>query len=391
MSLGAARNFARLPTTTAPSMKIEAITLREIQLPFVQVFETSFKRFHVRRVVLVTVHCEGVDGWGECSAGEDPYYSSEWTESAWQTLKTYLVPSVLGRDLPSARDCVPLMARVRDHHMAKAAIENALWDAEAKQKAQPLWKLLGGCRREIENSATLGIESRVEELLEKIEVELAAGYRRIKVKIKPGWDVGVFERIRSRWPQLALSCDANAAYGLDQLELLRTFDRFDLSVIEQPLWEDDLYFHAQLQRELRTAIGLDESIHHARAARVAITLGACRMINIKVARVGGFSEALAVHDLCREQGVPVWCGGMLDAGIGRAHNIALATLENFVIPGDIGASRRRWKEDIIDPEVTVSHEGLITVRDEPGIGYRIRHDFLEQVTVRKETLWPTGV
>jgi len=367
-------------------MKIEAITLRELNMPLVHFFETSFGRTYSRRILLVTAHCDGVDGWGECVAGEDPFYSSEWVESAWPTIKHYLAPAVLGKSLNSARESAPLMARVRGHRMAKAALENAVWDAEARQKEQPLWRLLGGTRREIECGVSIGIQDSIDQLLQKIEIELAAGYRRIKVKVKPGWDVNVLERIRSRWSDIVLSCDANSAYTPDQVEHLRKFDQFNLLMIEQPLWNDDIYYHARLQRELRSAICLDESIRHARDAAAAIETGACRIINVKVGRVGGFTEALKVHEVCRLTNIPVWCGGMLESGIGRSHNVALSTLENFRLPGDVSASKRYWKEDIIDPEVKVSPQGMIAVRDVPGTGYRVREGLIEKLTVRKETI-----
>jgi O-succinylbenzoate synthase len=367
-------------------MKIEAITLREIQMPLVHFFETSFKRTLSRRILLLTVHCEGIDGWGECVAGEDPFYSSEWTESAWPTIKHYLVPAVLGRTLSAARESVPLMARVRGHDMAKAAIENALWDAEAQEKQVPLWKLLGGTLPEISCGVSIGIQDSVGQLLEKIQIELTAGYRRIKVKVKPGWDINVLERIRSLWPEILLSCDANSAYTLDELEHLRKFDQFNLLMIEQPLWHDDIYYHSLLQQELRTAICLDESIRHARDAAKALSMNACGIVNIKVGRVGGFTEAKKVHDACASRNIPVWCGGMLESGVGRVHNIALSTLHNFRLPGDVSASKRYWKEDIIDPEVEVTSQGTITVRDGPGTGYRVREDLIEKLTVRKETI-----
>jgi O-succinylbenzoate synthase len=371
-------------------MKIEAITLREIQMPLVHFFETSFSRTYNRRILLVTVHCEGINGWGECAAGENPFYSSEWTESAWSTIQHFLAPALLGHNLTSARECVPLVARVRGHRMAKAALENALWDAEASRKSLPLWKLLGGTKREIQCGVSIGIQDSIEQLLEKIETELAAGYRRIKVKVKPGWDVKVLERIRSRWPNILLSSDANSAYTLDELEHLRKFDQFNLLMIEQPLWGDDIYYHARLQRELRTAICLDESIHHARDVATAVQMGACRIINIKVGRVGGFTEAKKVHDVCQANNIPVWCGGMLESGIGRAHNVALSTLENFRLPGDVSASKRYWKEDVIAPEVEVTPQGTIVIRDEPGTGYRVREDLIEKLTVRKETIRPVA-
>jgi O-succinylbenzoate synthase len=367
-------------------MKIEAVTLREIQMPLVHFFETSFGRTYSRRILLVTAHCEGVDGWGECVAGEDPFYSSEWVESAWPTIIRYLAPAVMGRNVESARECPGLFAKVRGHRMAKAALENALWDAEAKQKNLPLGKLLGGTRTEIPCGVSIGIQDSVEQLLDKIQIELAAGYRRIKVKVKPGWDVNVLERIRSRWADITLSCDANSAYTLDQVEHLRSFDQFNLLMMEQPLWDDDIFYHARLQKELRTSICLDESIVSARAAAAAIETGACRIINVKVGRVGGFTEAKKIHDVCQSQKIPVWCGGMLESGIGRAHNIALSTLENFRLPGDVSASKRYWKEDIIDPEVQISPQGMIAISEQSGTGYQIKEDLIEKLTTRKETV-----
>jgi O-succinylbenzoate synthase len=372
------------------SMKVEAITLREIQMPLVNFFETSFGRIYSRQILLITIHSEGVKGWGESVAAEDPFYSSEWIESAWPTITRYLAPAILGRNLETARECPALFARVRGHRMAKAALENALWDIEAKQKQQPLWKLLGGTRREVSCGVSIGIQDSVEQLLEKIQTEVAAGYRRIKVKVKPGWDVNVLERIRARWPEITLSCDANSAYTLDQVEHLRSFDQFNLLMIEQPLWDDDIYYHARLQKELRTAICLDESIVNARTAAIAVETGACRIVNIKVGRVGGFTEARKVHDLCRAQNIPVWCGGMLESGVGRVQNIALSTLENFRLPGDVSASKRYWKEDIIEPEVEVSPQGTIAISNEPDMGYRVKEDLIEKLTVRKETVTARG-
>jgi len=371
-------------------MKIEAITLREIQVPLVHFFETSFGRTYNRRILLLTAHCEGIEGWAECVASEDPFFSSEWIESAWHTIKSHLAPVVLGRSLVHAREAAALMAKVRGHRMAKAAVENALWDAEAQEKQQPLWKLLGGTRSEIACGVSIGIQDSVEQLLEKVATEVAAGYRRIKVKVKPGWDVNVLERIRSRWPDIVLSCDANSAYTLDDVEHLRKFDQFNLLMIEQPLWHDDIYYHARLQKQLRTAICLDESIRHARDAAFAVESGACRIVNIKVGRVGGLTEAKKVHDACEANNVPVWCGGMLESGVGRAHNIALSTLENFRLPGDVSASKRYWKEDIIEPEVEVSPLGFIAIGNQPGRGYRVRTDMVEKLTARKETLRASG-
>jgi o-succinylbenzoate synthase len=367
-------------------MKIEAITLREIRMPLVHFFETSFGRTTERAILLVTLHGGGLNAWGECVAGENPYYSSEWVESAWVTIAKFLAPAVLGKDFSTARELPPLLAPVKGHRMAKAAIENAMWAAEAEEKGVPLWKLLGGTRRQIECGVSIGIQDSVEQLLERIETELAAGYRRIKVKVKPGWDVNVLEKIRARWPEILLSCDANSAYRLDDFDHLKQFERFGLLMIEQPLWNDDFFFHARLQKQMRTAICLDESIRNARDAEAAIELGACRIVNIKVGRVGGFSEAIRVHDVCRVHEIPVWCGGMLESGVGRVHNIALSTLENFQLPGDVSASKRYWKEDIIEPEVEITREGMINVPEAAGTGYRVREDLIEKLTVKKEVL-----
>jgi len=367
-------------------MRIEAITLRELKIPLVHFFETSFGRTYTRRVLLVTLHCDGLEGWGECVAGENPYYSEEYIDGAWDVAVRYLAPALLRKTLQSGRDVPALLAQVREHRMAKAALENAAWDAEAQEKNLPLWKLLGGTRREIACGVSIGIQDSHEQLLEKIEAELAAGYQRIKVKVKPGWDVDVLEKIRARWPKILLSCDANSAYTLADEPHLKGFDRFKLLMIEQPLWSDDIYFHARLQRQLQTALCLDEAIRSARDAEAALELAACRIVNIKVGRVGGFSEAIAVHDVAQRFGIPVWCGGMLESGIGRSHNVGLSTLANFTLPGDVSASKRYWKEDIIDPEVEVSAQGTIAIGDQPGRGYEIRTDLIEKLTVRREVV-----
>jgi O-succinylbenzoate synthase len=364
-------------------MKIESITLREIQMPLVHFFETSFGRVNSRRIVLATVESEGVRAWGECVCNEGPFYSEEWTDGAWMALSEFLIPALVGKNIGCAAEAAGLMARVRGNRMAKAALENALWEAEAEQRRVPLWKLLGGTRSEIACGVSIGIQDSVEELLDKIEEELRAGYQRIKVKVKPGWDYDVLRRIRERWPKILLSCDANSAYQLDDTAHLKRWDEFRLLMVEQPLWNDDFYFHAGLQSQIETAICLDESIHHARDAQAAADLGACRIVNIKVGRVGGFGEALKVHNLCQQRGIPVWCGGMLESGVGRAHNVALSTLANFRLPGDVSASKRYWKEDIIEPEVLVSERGTIAIADVPGTGYSIKEDLVDRLTVRK--------
>lgn len=371
-------------------MKIEAITLREIRMPLVHFFETSFGRTTERRILLLTVHTDGPDGWGECVAGEDPFYSEESIDTAWYAIERYFAPALLGCEVEHGKDVPGLLARVRGHRMAKACVENAVWDAEGQAKNVPLWSLLGGVQAEIACGVSIGIQNSPEQLLEKIETELAAGYRRIKLKCKPGWDLKIFEKVRERWPQIVLSCDANSAYTLEQAGHLKEFDRFHLLMIEQPLWPDDFYFHAQLQRQIKTSICLDEAIRDRRTAQAAVELGACRIINIKVGRVGGFTEAVAVHDVALRARLPVWCGGMLESGIGRAHNIALSTLPGFTLPGDVSASKRYWKEDIIEPAVEVSSQGFIKVPTVPGRGFQIKTKFVDQLTVRKKELLLSG-
>lgn len=355
-------------------------------MPLVHFFETSFGRTTERRVLLVELKIDGASAWGECVAGEHPYYSEESLETAWYVIQDELAPALLGHDIDSGRDVPALLKRVRGHRMAKGALENAVWEAEAQAKAVPLWTLLGGVQREIACGVSLGIQNSLDQLLNKIELELAAGYQRIKLKCKPGWDLRVFEGVRDRWPDILLSCDANSAYTLDDTEHLKQFDRFNLLMIEQPLWNDDFYFHATLQKQLETRICLDEAITHARNARAAIELGSCGIINIKVGRVGGFSEAIAIHDVAAANNIPVWCGGMLESGIGRAHNIALSTLPNFSLPGDVSAAKRYWKEDIVEPEINVSQKGTIAVSDKPGRGYELRADLIDRLTVRKKTM-----
>lgn len=372
-------------------MKVEAITLRELHIPLVHFFETSFGRTYNRRVLLVTLHSNGLEGWGECVAGENPYYSEEYVDGAWDVIVRYLGPSLLGKTLGAGREAPPLLARVREHRMAKAALENAVWDAEAQEKAVPLWKLLNGSQREIACGVSIGIQDSHEQLLQKIETELSAGYQRIKLKVKPGWDVDVLEKVSARWPNILLSCDANSAYTLQDLEHLKSFDRFKLLMIEQPLWSDDFYFHARLQKAIQTSLCLDEAIRSSRDAEAALELGSCRIVNVKVGRIGGFTDAIAVHDVAQRFGVPVWCGGMLESGIGRSHNVALSTLPNFKLPGDVSASKRYWKQDIIEPEVEVSPRGTITVSDKPGRGYELRRDLIEKLTVRQETLKASSV
>jgi o-succinylbenzoate synthase len=365
-------------------MRIERVELREIHLPLVHFFETSFGRTTERRIVLVRVHADGFTGWGEVTAGEEPLYSHETPETAWHVLRDFLIPWTLGRDFASPSDLAARFLPVRGHNMAKAALENALWDIEAQMKSVPLSRLIGGTLDEIPCGVSIGIQNSIDDLLAKIEGELAAGYQRIKVKIKPGWDLEVLERVRARFPRIVLSVDANSAYTLADLEHLRQFDRFYLLMIEQPLHWNDIFDHARLQRELQTPICLDESIHDAGDARKALDAGACKIVNIKLGRVGGFTSARAVHEVCRARNIPVWCGGMLESGIGRAHNLAMSTLPGFTLPGDVSASRRYWHEDIIDPEVTVTPQGTIRVPQTPGLGYAPNLERIEKATVRRE-------
>jgi O-succinylbenzoate synthase len=367
-------------------LTIDAVHLREINMPLAHPFETSFGVTTARRILLVEVESEGVTAWGECVAGEHPYYCDETIDTAWLIAESELVPRLLGKELVGGGGCPALFSQVRGHRMAKAALENAVWDLEAQQKQVSLADLLGGTRTEIACGVSIGIQPSKAALLERVEEALAAGYQRIKLKCKPGWDTKIFEAVRGRWPEIQLSCDANSAYRVVDFDKIVEWDDFDLMMIEQPLWYDDFYFHSMLQKRLNTSICLDESIRNRRDALAAIDMESCRIINIKVGRVGGFSEAIAVHNAAAERGVPVWCGGMLESGIGRAHNIALSSLENFSLPGDVSASARYWAEDIIEPEVTVSAKGEIAVPDGVGSGFTVRRDRIEKLTVRERTM-----
>jgi O-succinylbenzoate synthase len=367
-------------------MKIDAIVLRELHLPLVRPFETSFGVTTNRRVVLAEVRSEGLTGWGECTAGEHPFFSAESTESAWQVIVSELGPMLAAATPEHGGDCPKIFKLVRGNRMAKATLENAIWDLEAQREGVSLSRLIGGVRDVIPCGVSLGIQPTISDLMAIIERELAAGYQRIKLKCKPGWDVDVFERVRNRWPEIMLSCDANSAYKLKDADHLVGFDAFDLLMIEQPMWYDDFYYHSMLQKRLETPICLDESIRNRRDALAAIEMESCKIINIKLGRVGGFSEAIAVHNAAQERGIPVWCGGMLEAGIGRSHNIALSTLENFTLPGDVSASARYWREDIVEPEITVSSAGEIAIPDFPGRGYEVRTDLVDRLTVRKEEI-----
>ncbi|GGA61120.1 o-succinylbenzoate synthase [Edaphobacter acidisoli] len=368
-------------------LNIDAIHLREINMPLAHPFETSFGMTTGRRILLVELESDGLTAWGECVAGEHPYFSDEMIDTAWIITETELAPRLLEADLIGGGSCPEVFKQVRGHRMAKAALENAVWDLHAQVERVPLAELLGGTRQKIPCGVSIGIQTSKERLLDIIEAELAAGYQRIKLKCKPGWDNNIFEAVRDRWPNILLSCDANSAYRMRDFDHITTWENYDLLMIEQPLWYDDFYFHSMLQKRLATPICLDESIRNRRDALAAIDMESCRIVNIKVGRVGGFSEAIAVHNAAAERGIPVWCGGMLETGIGRSHNIALSSLPNFSLPGDVSASSRYWTQDIIEPAVTVSTKGEITVPTTPGRGFEVQKDRIEALTVRRQSLY----
>jgi len=363
-------------------MKIESVILREIRMRLKAPFETSFGITQDRRILLVEVSADGVTGWGEVTAVEAPSYNSETTDTAWHIISEFIAPLVIGKDFANAAQVRQLLSGIRGHQMAKAGVENSLWDIEAQQRGMPLSTLLGGTLTEIACGVSLGIQESPTALVNKVERELRSGYQRIKLKIKPGKDAGFISAVRKEFPNILLSVDANSAYRLEDTDHLRTFDDFQLLMIEQPLEWDDIHSHSKLQAQMRTAICLDEYINTSGHARAAIELGACRIINIKLGRVGGHSGARGVHDVCREYAIPVWCGGMLESGIGRAHNIAISTLPGFTLPGDVSASSRYWDEDIVEPEIEVAPIGTIRVPTAPGLGYSVKCDLVERLSVR---------
>jgi O-succinylbenzoate synthase len=363
-------------------VRIDRLELRLCRLPLVSFFETSFGRSYDRTFLLVTLHGGGHEGWGEGVAEANPYYSSETTETAWHIITEFIAPRLANRVFADPREVFPALAAIRGHNMAKAAVEMAAWDLFAKAQGQPLSRLLGGTRDRIASGVSIGIQDSLDALAAAIERELAAGYRRIKIKIKPGWDVAAVEMVRARFGGIALMVDANAAYTLDDAPHLAALDPHDLMMIEQPLEYDDVSDHAELQRQIRTPICLDESIHTVRVARDAIAMGACRIINIKPGRVGGHRESIRLHDLCAAHGIPVWHGGMLETGIGRAHNVHLASLPNFSLPGDIAASKRYYQPDLIEPPWDIAADGTMAVPDGPGIGVDIVQDRVDRATLR---------
>jgi O-succinylbenzoate synthase len=378
-------------------VKIDRLELRLVKLPLVHFFETSFGRIDDKHFILVRVDGDGVTGYGECVAEQDPYYSSETNATVWHIIEAFVAPRVLGIDFAHPREVFPALKAIRGHNMAKAAVEMAAWDLFAKQRGEPLSRVLGGthlrsesfggqARDRIASGVSIGIQRSLDELAAKVERELAAGYRRIKIKIKPGWDLAAVETVRARFGAIPLMVDANAAYTLGDADHLAQLDRFDLMMIEQPLDYDDIADHAALQRRLTTPICLDESIKTVGIAREAIAAGACRIINIKPGRVGGFSESIRLHDLCASKGIPVWHGGMLESGIGRAANVHLSTLPNFTLPGDIAASKRYFDPDLIEPPIEVAADGTVAVPTGPGIGVAIREDRIDAATLRREAI-----
>jgi O-succinylbenzoate synthase len=362
-------------------VRIDRAELRLLPLRLRERFEISSGSRQDRSVILLTLHGEGEVGWGECVVGKDPGYSYETTETAWHVLTDFLLPAVVGRDAEGPDDVLAPAAWVRGHRMAKAAVEMAAWDLRARLDGVSLADAVGGGRRPVEVGVSVGLQPDDETLLAKVAGYVAEGYRRVKLKIKPGRDVGMVRAVRERFPDLPLMADANSAYSLADADRLAALDALDLMMIEQPLAWDDVRDHARLQERLRTPICLDESIRSAADAALALELGSCRIINIKPGRVGGFASARAIHDLCAERGVPVWCGGMLESGVGRAHNVALATLPGFTLPGDISASARYWERDIVEPEFVV-RDGTVELPEGPGIAVRPDVERIDAMTVR---------
>ncbi len=364
-------------------MRVTRAELRQVELPLVFPFETSFGREAVKTCLLVRLFADGLEGWGEVPAGSAPLYNEETVGTAWHILETFILPQLLRQELAHPRDFTPLVRPLRRHYMAKAGIEAALWALHSQATGRSLAQALGGTQERIPVGVSLGIEATVTTLLGRIETFLRQHYRRIKIKIRPGWDVSVVEEIRRAFGDIALQVDANSAYTLDHTDVFRALDEFHLLLIEQPLAEDDIVDHAELQAHLRTPICLDESIVTPQDARKALALGSCRVINIKAARMGGLSAGIATHDLCQRAGIPVWCGGLLETGVGRAANLALASLPNFVLPADLSASDRYFHEDLIDPPVRLNSDGTITVPTAPGLGVYVVEARVDRYSVRK--------
>lgn len=370
------------------TLQLNRIELREIELPLKSPFETSFGRTTRRRIALVKVFSDdGAFGYGECVASENPFFNHETIDTAWLIITKHIAPMLSRIQPQTAAEVNGALSPIRENRMAKAGVEAAIWDLEAKLAGEPLWRHIGGSREEIACGVSIGLQPTTDALLDKVRCEVESGYQRIKIKIKPGRDVLLAEAVRKEFPDVTLSVDANSAYRIEaDVPLLKRLDNYNLLMIEQPLTPGDLLDHSKLQKQLRTPICLDESILCLPNARHAQELDACRIINIKLGRVGGFTEAKAIQAFAQANGIPVWCGGMLEAGIGRAHNIALSTLPGFTLPGDVSASARYWEEDIIEPPVTVSPTGTIRAPTNPGIGFDVNEARIEALTVRRETV-----
>jgi O-succinylbenzoate synthase len=370
-------------------VRIEQVELRHVRMPYIFPFETSVDRDESKDCLLVRIRADGVEGWGESPVTMKPYYKEETVETAWSILTGFVIPRVVGKKLADPREVADWVRPVRRHYLAKAGLEAAVWDVHAQQHGVSLSKALGGTRTAVAVGMSVGIEPTIDAVLRRIETWLAQGYQRIKVKIKPGFDLDLVQAIRGRFGAIQLQVDANTAYTLADLPRLRELDEHALVMIEQPLDADDIIDHATLQRDLRTPVCLDESIDSAEDARKAIDLGACRIINIKTARMGGLSEGVRCHAACQERGIPVWCGGFLETGIGRAANIAIASLPGFTLPADLGASRRYFHEDLIDPWVEVRPNGTVDVPAAPGLGFAVVERLVDKYTLRKETFRPS--
>jgi O-succinylbenzoate synthase len=365
-------------------MRIDRIELRHIKMELVSPFVTSMGTEYDEEHIIVRVDGEGITGWGESVAEGTPFYSYETVQTAWHILRDFLIPSILGKELTGINDAIALYSKVRGHMMAKAGLEAALWDAFAKSKKISLSEMIGGTRSKIDVGVSIGIQTSEKELLKKAEGYLREGYKRIKIKIAPGNDIRFVSAIRMEFPSIQFQVDANSAYTLDDIGLFKKLDEYNLLLIEQPLGYEDIYDHSKLQRELKTPVCLDESIHSLDDTRAAIELDSCRIINIKPGRVGGFTESKLIHDYCESMNVPVWHGGMLQSGIGWAGNVALASLPNFTLPGDISASKRYYREDIVEPEFVVNPDGTMDVPAKTGIGVEVNMKMLEKVTVKSE-------
>jgi o-succinylbenzoate synthase len=365
-------------------MHIEQVELRHIKMVLVSPFVTSMGTEYDEEHIIVRVDGEGVTGWGESVAEGTPFYSYETVQTAWHILRDFLIPSILGKNLSGIDEAIALYAQVRGHMMAKAGLEAALWDAFAKSQNISLSKMLGGARKKVDVGVSIGIQSSEKELIKKVQGYLTEGYKRIKIKIAPGNDIRFVQALRKEFPGLRLQVDANSAYTLDDIGLFKKMDEYQLQLIEQPLGYEDIFDHSKLQRELKTPLCLDESIHSLDDTRAAIELNSCRIINIKPGRVGGFTESKLIHDYCASMQIPVWHGGMLESGIGRAGNVALASLPNFTLPGDISASKRYYREDIVEPEFVVNPDGTMDVPVNPGIGVDVNMRMLDKVTVKRE-------